>query len=114
MMSESDDQKNRPAMFARLSSPTNPAAAPRRNHAGKHLLNHRRRLAEHADARGDVQAEHHPEQPELRRASIARSGGDVAGRHHAVRALASASIPRASIPARGTRTVNTPNIMNAK
>ena len=27
MASESDDQKKRPAMFARLSSPTNPAAA---------------------------------------------------------------------------------------
>ena len=28
MTSDSDDQKNRPTMLARLSSPTNPAAAP--------------------------------------------------------------------------------------
>ena len=49
--SESDDQKMRPAMLNRLSRPAKPAAADAADPAVEHLLDHRRRHAEHADAR---------------------------------------------------------------
>ena len=39
----------------------------RRDLAGEHFLAHGGRLAEHADAGGHVEAEHPPDQPELRR-----------------------------------------------
>ena len=54
-------------MLNRLSRPTKPAAATGSDPAGEHFLAHRRGLAEHADAGRDVEAQHPPDQPELRR-----------------------------------------------
>ena len=39
----------------------------RSNFSGKHLLNHGRGLLQNSDAGSDVETEHHPQQPELRR-----------------------------------------------
>ncbi len=85
IMSDSDAQKMRPAILNSDSSPANAAAivatwarwssassARRSRHrnqaAAENFLQHRRSHADHADARTHVQAQHAPEQPELRRA----------------------------------------------
>ena len=75
MKSEVDAQKSRPGKLKKLSRPMNPTRPPRtprlrrRYRAGtqrEHLLDHQRRLAENADARGDVENRARPEEPELR------------------------------------------------
>lgn len=55
------------------------AVADRLRHA-EHALAHVRRLPEDADASGDIQAEHRPQQPELRGLD-GLVGGDVCGGH---------------------------------
>ena len=49
----------------KAQQPHEPGRRTRRHHPGKHLLDHCRRLTQHADTGSDVHAEHHPQQPEL-------------------------------------------------
>ena len=46
-----------------------PTEIERQQFAGKDLLQHRRGHTENADPRGDVEPQHHPQQPELRSAA---------------------------------------------
>ncbi len=85
----------------------------RRHAAGEHFLDHRRCLTEHADAGGHVHAQHDPQQPELRRAP-GHVDRHIGRRHQLSWDARTAPSPRASNPERGTRTVNTPIIMNMK
>ncbi len=113
LVSESDDQKKRPIMLARDSSPTKPARGSRVIRDGEHLLAHGRGLAQNADARRHVHAEHHPEQPELRRLE-SRSDLDLGAGHQRLRARRLGDEARGRQPSAGTRTVSTPNIMKMK
>src|SRR5207237_1953525 len=74
----------------------------RGDYAGKHLLNHRRRLTEHADAGGDVDAEHDPEKPELRGLDgLSRS--DIGGMTFSARRCAENLFTVLGSPLRGGR-----------
>ncbi len=111
MTSESDDQKNRPIMFARLSSPTKPAAAPIEIVSGNiswiigdawpstpmPAVTFMQSTIHSSQNCGVVMARSTVTFPVVTRA---RGGGGV----H----------PSGRQPWRGTRTVNTPNIMKQK
>ena len=82
MKSDVEAQKKRPPMLKMLSKPDETAGGRGSDPARKHFLAHRRSLAEHADARRHVQAQHDPDQPELRRlqrlVDVDIAGGDRA------------------------------------
>ena len=99
-------------MFARLEQ-ADEARRRRREHAPlEDLLDHRARLLEDADPRGDVHAEDHPEQPELRRPH--RLVHFHVGASSPAPCAGPGTQPAGFQPSAGTRTVNAPNIMKAK